>query len=65
MKEWVCREFVHDAQHFFDEPFAEAIAAAVVPCGDLDNVVFYLRPWRPKSLLRSRSKMLLQCFQGQ
>lgn len=40
MKKWVCGEFVQHIQHFFDKLLTETFAAAVVPRGNLNYVVF-------------------------
>ena len=44
MQQRVYREFVEHGETFFDKPVTETFTAAVVPCSNLDNVVFCFRP---------------------
>lgn len=43
VKQRIYCEFVEHGEKFFDKSIAQAFAPAVVPSGDLDNVVFCFR----------------------
>ena len=44
MQQRIYREFVEYGEKFFNKPVTETITAAVIPCRNLDNVVFCFRP---------------------
>jgi hypothetical protein len=44
MKQGIYRELIQDGEEFFDEPITKTLRAAVIPPGNLDNIILCFRP---------------------